>query len=191
VKRYHPAGSNHATAPPWFSSGAAADRFVISFPLLLAVPSLQPAAVTRRMKLLLLTLGVSVIFAAWQWFRPYEWKPDPGARYTVQQTLVERDHSNLWLRVFLKQSGGESHDFMKPVRLLAAGGSEHEPADTAMSGNPARQMEELVFSFWLAEKDFGGPLKLQINDGTLLIRTGDSLPKVGDGAFRAFNSTRW
>jgi hypothetical protein len=143
------------------------------------------------MKLLSLTLGVSVLFAAWQWFRPYEWSPDPGARYVVGQTMLERDTSHFWLRVFLKQKGGESHDFMKPVLLITAAGREHEPGDTAMSGNAARGMEEMTFSFWLAEDDLKGPLKLKLNDGTLLIRTGDSLPRVADGAFRVFNSTRW
>ena len=143
------------------------------------------------MKLLLLTLGVSVVFAAWQWLRPYEWNADPGARYGVTRTLVERDHSNLWLRVFLKQTGADKHDFLKPVALITAAGREHEPADTAMSGNVTREMEEVTFSFWLTEDDFKGPLKLKLNDGTLLIRTGDTLPRLGDGAFRVFNSTRW
>ena len=143
------------------------------------------------MKLLLLTLGVSVLFAAWQWFQPYDWDADPGARYTVTRTMVERDHSNLWLRVFLDQRGGEGHDLMKPVLLLTSEGREHEPADTTMSGDEAREMKSLVFSFWLAGDDFRGPLKLKLNDGTLVIRTGDTLPKVADGAFRVFNSTRW
>jgi hypothetical protein len=143
------------------------------------------------MKLLLLTLGVSVLFAAWQWFRPYEWNADPGARYSVSRTMVERDRSNLWLRVFLDQRGGESHDLMKPVLLMTSEGREHEPADTAMSGDEAARMKGLVFSFWLADDDFSGPLKLKLNDGTLVIRTGDRLPKVADGAFRVFNSTRW
>ncbi len=143
------------------------------------------------MKLLLLTFGVSVIFAAWQWFRPYEWGADPEARYTVTRTMVERDHGNFWLRVFLDQRADETHDLLKPVLLKTATGREHEPADTSMSGDEQHQMEGLVFSFWLSAEDFSGPLTLTINDGSLLIRKDDTVPRVADGAFRVFNSTRW
>ena len=75
------------------------------------------------MKFLLLALGLSVIFAAWQWFRPYEWSPDPAARYKVTQCMVERDHGNLWLRVFLKPRDGQEMDYLKPIRLTTGAGS--------------------------------------------------------------------
>ena len=153
------------------------------------------------MKLLLLALGVSVIFAGWQWFRPYDWSPDPGARFTVKQCMVERDHSNLWLRVFLKPRKGQAMDYLKPIHLKTSAGKQLELANFVQSGaasaeeaaNPEDQgsVDELVFSFWLEPADFAGPLKLEMNDGSLLIRSGDTLPRVADGGVRIFNSTRW
>jgi hypothetical protein len=153
------------------------------------------------MKLLLLALGVSVLFAAWQWFRPYEWSPDPVARYEVSQCLVERDHSNLWLRVFLKPREGQTMDYLKPIRLTTAAGKQHEPAQMDQAGgahgggsldlDQSGRVDQVVLSFWLEPADFSGPLKLELNGGSVSIRNGDALPKVADGAFRVFNSTRW
>jgi hypothetical protein len=136
------------------------------------------------MKLLLLALGVSVVFAAWQWFRPYEWSPDPAARYEVSKCMVERDHANLWLRVFLSPQEGQTMDYLKPIRLTTAAAKQHEPDGTGKA-------EEVVLSFWLEPADFNGPLKLELNGGSLLIRSSDTLPKVADGGFRVYNSTRW
>jgi hypothetical protein len=151
------------------------------------------------MKLLLLALGVSVVFAAWQWFRPYEWSPDPAARYEVSKCMVERDHANLWLRVFLSPQEGQTMDYLKPIRLTTAAAKQHEPAQMDQMGRVGNnfdpdgtgQAEEVVLSFWLEPTDFNGPLKLELNGGSLLIRSSDTLPKVADGGFRVYNSTRW
>lgn len=147
------------------------------------------------MKLLLLALGVSVLFAAWQWFRPYEWSPDPTARYEVSQCLVERDHANLWLRVFLEPREEQTMDYLQPIRLTTAAGKQHEPAQMDQAGHAGPDqsagVDQVVLSFWLEPADFSGPLKLELNGGNLTIRSGDALPKVADGAFRVFNSTRW
>lgn len=157
------------------------------------------------MKFLLLALGLSVIFAAWQWFRPYEWSPDPAARYKVTQCLVERDHGNLWLRVFLKPRDGQEMDYLKPIRLTTGAGKQLEPAQMDQMGrdepgsnaagepdpNKPGPVDLVVFSFWLETADFSGPFKLELNGGTLQIRSGDTLPRVADGAVRVFNSTNW
>lgn len=143
------------------------------------------------MKLLLLALGVSLLFAAWQWFRPYDWSPDPAASYRVSQCVVQRDHSNYWLRVFLKQKGDADYDMLDPARLLTAKGTEHEPADTSLSGDSARKMDTLVFSFWLTEEDLQGPLSLKLNKGSLVIRSGSKGVTMADGGFRVFNSSNW
>jgi hypothetical protein len=151
----------------------------------------MPAAVKRRTLLLLLALGVSVVFAAWQWFRPYDWSRDEAAGYRVSQCMVERDHSNLWLRVFLKQDGDNDYDMLNPARLLTSNGKEHEPADTDLSGNASRKMDTLVFSFWLTPEDLAGPINLKLNEGSLTIRTGNTAPSLPDGGFRVFNSSSW
>lgn len=165
---------------------------------------LQPRAVNRRTKLLLLALGISVVFALWQWFRPYSWSPDPAARFKVTHCLVERDHANLWLRVFLEPRESQVMDFSKPVQLLSSGDKRHEPAQMEQigsteasapeSGAPAEapaKVDQVVFSFWLTEADFAGPMKLELNGASLEIRSGDTLPRVADGGFRVFNSSGW
>lgn len=151
----------------------------------------MPAAVKRRTLLLLLALGVSVVFAAWQWFRPYDWSPDPAARYHIVHAAVERDHSYLWLNLFLERNGQEAHDLTKPVRLLTADGREHEPADTTLGGDEKSGTDALGFRFWLNEEDFAGPLKLRLNDGTLLVRKRSGTPGVNNGVPRYFTSSNW
>lgn len=151
----------------------------------------MPAAVKRRTLLLLLALGVSVVFAAWQWFRPYDWSPDPAARYHIVHAAVERDHSYLWLNLFLERNGDSPHDLTKPVRLLTADGRELEPADTTLGGDEESGTDALGFRFWLEEKDFAGPLKLRLHDGTLNVRTQSGLPGVNQGTPRYFNTCNW
>jgi hypothetical protein len=156
--------------------------------------------VNRRTKFLLLALGVSVVFALWQWFRPYDWNPDPAARFKVAECIVERDHSNLWLRVFLTPRKGEVMDYSKPIHLLTAGGKQHEPAQMEQVGpegqgpassGPPEKVESIVFSFWLGETDFAGPMKLELNGASLEIRDGNTLPGLAEGSFRVFNSSGW
>jgi hypothetical protein len=167
---------------------------------------LQPARVNRRTKLLLLTLAISVVFAAWQWFRPYDWSPDPVARFRVTHCIVKRDVSNLWLQISLKPRDGQVMDFSQPIHLLTAGGKRHEvaemeqvgsgpektlPADNGAPAMAPPMVEEITFSFWLAEADFAGPMTLELNGASLRVRGGDTLPRVADGGFRVFNTSAW
>ncbi len=160
----------------------------------------------RRTKLLLLTLAISVVFAAWQWFRPYDWSPDPAARFRVTHCYVKRDVSNLWLLVSLKPREGQVMDFSQPIHLVTAQGKALEVAEMEQVGSGAEQtapaesgapvvapstVEEITFSFWLAEADFAGPMKLEINGASLQIRSGNTLPQVADGGSRVFNTSGW
>jgi hypothetical protein len=151
----------------------------------------MPAAVKRRTLLLFLALGISVVFAAWQWFRPYDRSPDPAARYHIVHAAVERDHSYLWLNLFLERNGDSPHDLAKPVLLLTADGRELEPADTTLGGDEKSGTDALGFLFWLNDADFAGPLKLRLNDGTLLVRKQSGTPGVNKGAPRYFTSSNW
>jgi hypothetical protein len=153
--------------------------------------SLSPAAVKRRTLLLLLALGVSVIFAAWQWFRPYDWSPDKAARYQVVHASLTRDHSYLWLNVFLERKGDSDHDLTKPVLLLTADGRELEPAETTLGGDEKRGTESLGFRFWLQDGDFTGPVKLRLNEGELIIRKQSGVPGVNNGTPRYFTTSNW
>lgn len=158
----------------------------------------------RRTKLLLLTLAISVVFAAWQWFRPYDWSPDPAARFKVMHCMVERDHANLWLRIFLKPRDGQVMDWLKPVAITTAAGKQIQLADfdqrnsegaaesaSSTDPGPPPPADQLTLSFWLDESDLSGPIILRMNEGSLQIRSGDTLPQVADGGFRVFNTSGW
>jgi hypothetical protein len=153
----------------------------------------SPRKVNRSKLRLILMVGmlVSAAFAAWAWVRPYSWKPDPAARCTVVGSQVKQDIQHHWVNIHLKMNSGEKHDLLKPVRLLAANGREHEPADTTLGSITGQETSELWFKFWLAEEDLNGPLKLRINDGELVIRSGTGLPKLGTAQSRYFTTHHW
>ncbi|MFT4175689.1 MAG: hypothetical protein QM627_03455 [Luteolibacter sp.] len=125
-------------------------------------------------------LLVAGVFAAWAWFRPYEWKPDPAANSKVVWSLVSRDHSHYWLTVHVKVEPGKSHDFQKPVRLISES-RELEAADTTLSGDADQSVTELWFKFWLTHDEMASPLFLQINDGRLTVKKSSDVPELAPG----------
>lgn len=149
------------------------------------------AAVTRRTLFLLISLAISLVFAGWQWFRPYDWSPSPEARFRMVHSSVKRDHSHYWLDLYLKKSGGTDHDLSKPVFLRLADGREFEPADTTLEGDEGQPVRALGFRFWLEEKDFAGPLELHLNDGVLSVRKGTGLPELKEEGVRFFTTRNW
>lgn len=136
---------------------------------------------------LLLCLG----FAAWSWLRPYDWRPDPLACCRVVVAQVTQDRSYYWLDLRLKMRTGESHDLMKPVRLLTTGGRDLEPADTTLGGNPEQGTTDLWFKFWLEPQDLEGPLYLSINDGKLKIRARSGVPRLDRSSVATFPTSNW
>jgi hypothetical protein len=100
------------------------------------------------------------------------------------------DQSFYWLEVHLKMQPGESHDLMKPVSLVTAAGREIEPADTTLGGDKRQGTTDLWFKFWLEPADIEQPLKLRINDGTLVIKS-NRAPAARVPRTRIFNSPRW
>lgn len=130
-------------------------------------------------------------FAAWSWFRPYSWKPDPGARCEIVETLVTRDQSYFWVNVHLKVNPGATHDLQKPVRLETSRGVKLEPADTTLGGNDSQALTEMWFKFWLESADLEGPLTLQLNDGKLTVKSSNGVPGLADGNYRNFTTNRW
>lgn len=139
----------------------------------------------------MVALVCSALFAAWSWFRPYEWKPDPGARCKVVVAQVKRDLSHFWVDVHLRMLPGEGHDLMKPVRLVTAAGRELEPADTTLAGDGKSGTTDLWLKFWLEKEDMEGGLSLRINDGTLVIKKNDGIPRLGGNHIGVFPSSRW
>lgn len=144
----------------------------------------------RRLVLLLIALVLSLAFAGWQWLRPYDWNPDPQARFRIAHVSLKQDHSFYWLGIKLERNGVDSHDLTKPVRLVTSKGREVDPTDTTMEGNPEEGISGLGFRFWLENDDLDGPLELRLNDGTLKVRSGSGQPRIRDG-IRYFTTSRW
>lgn len=152
-----------------------------------AVPA--PVITVRPLtRLLTVALVLVSALAAWSWLRPYEWRPDPAARFEIHQTRVIRDHSNFWVDVFLKGSG---HDMSKRVSLETADGRFLDPADTTLSGDEGKGITDLWFRFWLDARDLSGPLKLHVNDGALMLRTASGIPALQSGESKLFLSNSW
>ncbi len=139
----------------------------------------------------MVALIVSAAFAAWSWLRPYAWSVDPAARCKVVGSQVRKDGSFYWLDAHLKVTSGQAHDLMKPVRLITAAGRELEPADTTLGGETGGGTTDLWFKFWLETADLDGPLKLRINDGSLVIRSGSGIPRLGSANPEYFTTSRW
>lgn len=148
---------------------------------------------TRQIFRTCLALGLSVAaaFAAWTWFRPYDWNPDPAARCKVVATLVTPDMSFFWVEVHLKIKPGMSHDLQKPVFLKTASGTQLQPADTTLAGADGKTTTELWFKFWLDSTQIQGPLSLHLNDGILSIKRSSEKPRIGHSEFRNFTTRDW
>ena len=123
--------------------------------------------------------------------KPYEWNSDPEARAKVSFARTERDESFYWLDIYVKITDPRGHDLEKPVRLILANGRELEPADTTLEGSALHSIEAISFRFWLDSQAAIGPLKLKLNDGTLLIRKKPTVPDLGPKEIKFHQSTNW
>ena len=121
-------------------------------------------------------LLASTAVAAWSWLRPYSWHPDPAARCKVADAMVRRDQSFFWVDIYLTVMPGQTHDMMKPVRLLTSAGRALEPADTILGGDKDHGNTNMLYKFWLDAADIQEALTLQINDGTLEIKADPGMP---------------
>jgi len=136
-------------------------------------------------------LIISAVFAAWTWLRPYDWQSNSQALGKIAGAQVRQDHSFYWLDVRVKIRKGEKHDYSKPVFLTTPARAKVEPADTTMAGDAKRGTTEVWFRFWLEPADFKGPLTLRMNQGTLRVRKGSDLPKLGSSGSEFFNNSNW
>jgi len=123
-----------------------------------------------------LALVLSLAFAMWGWFRPYEWNPDPAARCKVEGVQLTQDRAYFWLEVHLIVNPGQTHDLQKPVFLEISTGRKLEPAETTFGGTEGTGTTDIWFKFWLENKDLAGPLTLHLNDGKLSIKANDAVP---------------
>lgn len=157
------------------------------------------SATTSRSRLVvrpltrILTVALVIVsaFAVWSWFRPYDWNPDPGARFVIHQARLTRDHSYYWLDLYLK---GSHHDLSHRILLETASGATREPADTTFSGepeHPEQGMTEIWVRFYLPTSDLEGPLKLRLNEGHLQVRKGTGVPELENGKSAMRLSSSW
>jgi hypothetical protein len=173
------------------TAGGPATARPFSFAEMTPLVSPEPVKRPTLRVFLMAALVVSAAFAAWGWLRPYAWRIDAAARCKVVGVQVKNDASYHWLDAHLEVTPGQTHDLMKPVRLVTAAGRELEPADTTLGGETGGSTTDLWFKFWLEPADFNGPLKLRINDGSLVIRTGSGIPGLGASQLEYFTTSRW
>lgn len=105
--------------------------------------------------------------------------------------MVTRDRSYFWVHVRLKVSAGEKHDLEKPVTLSTATGKILEPADTTFAGTDPLVPSDIWLNFWIESSDATGPLKLHINDGKLVVRSGSGIPELDGESSRNFTTEQW
>jgi len=136
-------------------------------------------------------LVFALAFAAWGWLRPYDLDPDPKARAEIVGVELRRDHSFYWLTVHVRARGGESLDISRPARLVVRRERDLQPADTRLKGVPESGIREAWFQFWLESGDVSGPLKMDLREGALLVKSGEEMPDLQHGETRRFTTHRW
>jgi hypothetical protein len=140
-------------------------------------------------RFLLLALLVSVAFAAWVWFRPYDWRPDPAARFQIQQAVFTPDHGYGWLDLFLTRNGETGHDLEKPLFLESSAGWQKSSQDLTLGGKSGEEPTDLWLRFWLEPGDLDGTLKLHLNDGVLTVKSTTGSPAASGPTI--FPTSRW
>ena len=151
------------------------------------------AAMKRPLlRLLTAALLVAVTFLAVKlWTGSYDGDPDPRARHRIEASSLKRDGAYTWLEIHLRKSGDQEHDMLKPVRLVTADGSEHEPADTTFAGAPGKGFTDIWLKFWLEETDLKGKIDLRMNGGTLRVKTNEGAPATDKNGKAVMRSADW
>jgi hypothetical protein len=179
-----------ACQPGEYSDELFARMFLRSSSVRLAVPL---SGVRQHLtRILAASLLISSAFAAWMWYRPFDFSPDPAARFHIDRAALRRDQSFYWLDLHLLRNGKTAHDMDKPIRLETSTGRMIMPADvTLVSPGEAKDCDEIGLKFWLHSSDLAGSLGLHMNGGTLRVKSNPGIPSLPDAATRALSSTRW
>lgn len=144
------------------------------------------------LRLLIAALLVVLTFLAVQlWTGKYDGAPDPRARYRIEASSLKRDGTYAWLEIHLRKSGEQEHDMLKPVVLVTADGTEHEPADTTFAGAPGKGFTDIWFKFWLKDADLKGKIDLRMNGGTLHVKTNEGAPAMDKDGKAVMRSADW
>jgi hypothetical protein len=151
-------------------------------------------AVMKRLLLrfLIAALLVALTFLAVKlWTGKYDGDPDPLARYGIEAVSLKRDGSYAWLEIHLRKNGNQEHDMLKPVRLILADGTEHEPADTRFTGAPGKGFTDIWFKFWLESDDLAGKIDLRMNGGTLRVKANEGTSAMDKKGVAVLRSADW
>jgi hypothetical protein len=144
------------------------------------------------LRLLIAALLVAVTFLAVKlWTGKYDSDPDPRARYRIKAARLERDRSYIWLEIHLRKNGGKDHDLRKPVRLVTADGTKHEPADFRFAGSQEKGFTDIWFKFWLEEAAVEGKIDLRMNGGELRVKTNEGTPTTDKEGKAVMRSADW
>jgi hypothetical protein len=144
------------------------------------------------LRLLIAALLVAVTFLAVNlWTGKYDGDPDPRARYRIEASSLRRDGSYAWLEIHLRKTGDQEHDMHKPVLLVTADGTRHEPADTTFAGAPGKGFTDIWFKFWLEGADLEGKIDLHMNGGTLRVKTNEGAPAADRDGRAVMRSADW
>lgn len=141
--------------------------------------------------LMAMCLAGSTIFLGMLWAKKYDSSPDPKARFEVQAVRLKQDKGFVWLEAHLKKSGDKEHDLQRQVLLITADGVKHEPADSTFAGTPETGYTEIWFKFWLDREALKGEISLNMNGGTLKIKSSQPAPLVRSDKETVFKSSNW
>jgi len=146
----------------------------------------------QLMRILIAALLVAVTFLAVKlWTGEYDRKPDPQARYRIEAAQLDLDRSFVWLEIHLRKNGEMNHDMLQPVMLVTADGTRHEPADTTFTGTPEKGFSDIWLKFWLEINDLEGEIDLQMNGGTLRVKTNEGAPATDKEGKAVLRSADW
>ena len=143
----------------------------------------------RVQKILVLAVLGAACFAAWAWLRPYAWQVDSAARCKIEGVEVFEDHGYYWVEVFLKTNEDEGFDPTRALKLETAAGREIAPADFHYAAQAGSERPRL--KFWLESADLAGRLELRINDGKLVLKSNEGLPRIARAGNRRFTTHYW
>lgn len=130
-------------------------------------------------------------YALNRYFRPYERGADPAAGYQIRSCQLTADRAYFWLDLDLKSNDLSGPDWQRPVLLRNASGQTFTPAMVSQAVLAKQENPSLQLRFWLGREDLAGPLTLQINNGTLQVKTSLEIPSLGKQSMRTFSNNQW
>lgn len=144
-------------------------------------------SLTRKLLLILLA---ACCFAAWSWFRPYQWNSPAAARFRIHEAAVTQDHQFYWLKLHLTHlDNTPEHDWQQPITLEFPDEKTKTPDKLERSLTPDGKTNSLELAFWLEPAQLQQALQLQINGTKLTVKTSNQLPS-GNGTI-IHHSCNW